>query len=227
MWKGKVGKMATNNLEDELRNLRFTHLTESELAAYSDQELDQTRRALAEAHLKQCFICERQLVLLREESEALENRATTAEDVALVERLMEQMGSAPKPSAAGPAEIATEIPLEERLAEYLRQMVASWRIYFGQGALRGEADQGEEVWRWQSEDDNFQARATIEKNADLTFQFSSNRMELEDARLNFRLGSLNQELTLRRISESEVAAQVAVPWPYRQGNMADISIEIV
>ena len=82
--------MATNNLEDELRNLRFIHLTESELAAYSDKDLDQTRRALAEAHLKQCFICERQLVLLREESDALDNRATTAEDVAIVERRASQ-----------------------------------------------------------------------------------------------------------------------------------------
>jgi len=220
--------MATNNLEDELRNLRFTHLTESELAAYSDQELDQTRRALAEAHLKQCFICERQLVLLREESEALENRATTVEDVALVERLMEQMGSAPKPSAAGPAVIATEIPLQERLAEYLTQMIASWRICFGQGALRGEADRGEEVWRWQSEDGKLQARATIEKNADLTIQFSSNRMDLEGARLNVRLGKLSQEITLRRVSESEVDAKVAVPWRERTPkNMADISIESV
>lgn len=220
--------MAKNNLENELRNLKNIHLTESELAAYSDQELDQTRRALADAHLKQCFICERQLVLLREENEALDNRATTTEDVALVERLMEQMGSAPKPSAARPAEITKAIPVEERLAEYLRQMVASWRICFGQGAIRGEADQGEEVWRWQSEDGKLQARATIEKNADLTIHLCSNEMDLEGARLNFRLGNLSQEITLRRVSESEVAAQVAVPWPYRQGNvMADISIESV
>lgn len=220
--------MAKKNLENELRNLKNIHLTESELAAYSDQELDQTRRALADAHLKQCFICESQLVLLREESEALDNRAATAEDVALVERLMEQMGSAPKPSAADPAEIAKEIPLQERLAEYLRQMVASWQIDFGRGALRGEAVQGEEVWRWQSEDGKLQARATIEKNADLTIHFSSNRMELEGARLNIRLGNLSQEITLRRVSESEVDAKVAVPWPERTPkNMADISIESV
>jgi len=220
--------VAKKNLENELRNLKNIHLTESELAAYSDQELDQTRRALADAHLKHCFICESQLVLLREESEALDNRATTAEDVVLVERLMEQMGSAPKPSAADPAEIAKEIPLQERLAEYLRQMVASWQIDFGRGALRGEAVQGEEVWRWQSEDGKLQARATIEKNADLTIHFSSNRMELEGARLNIRLGNLSQEITLRRVSESEVDAKVAVPWPERTPKtMADISIESV
>lgn len=219
--------MKTDDLENELRNLKLTHLTGSELASYCDQELDQIGRARAEAHLKQCFICERQLALLLEESAALSHRQVTAEDVALVERLMEQMGSAPKPSAAGPAGIAKGIPLQERLAEYLRQMVASWRIYFGQGALRGEADQGEEVWRWQSEDGRLHARAMMEKNADMTIRFSSKEMDLEGASLHFRLGSLNQETTLRRISESEVAAQVAVPWPYRQGNMADISIESV
>lgn len=227
MWKGKVGIMSTNNLEDELRNLKFTHLTVGELAAYCDQELDPMRRARVEAHMKECFRCEKELALLLEESGALSHRQISDEDVALADRLMEHMGSAPKPSAAGPAEIAKEIPLQERLAEYLRQMAASWQIYFGQGALRGEADQGEEVWRWQSQDGRLQARATIEKNADLTFQFSSNRMELEGARLNIRLGKLSQEITLGRVSESEVAAQVVVPWPYRQGNIADISIEII
>jgi anti-sigma factor RsiW len=219
--------MKTDDLENELRNLKFTHLNESELAACCDQELDQIGRARVEAHLKQCFICERQLALLLEESAALSHPQVTAEDVALVERLMEQMGSDSKPSAASPAVIGKETPLQERLAKYLRQVVASWQIYFGQGALRGEADQGEEVWRWQSKDGKLQARAMMEKNADMTIHFSSNEMELEGARLHFRLGSLNQELTLRRISESGVTAQVAVPWRYRQGNMADISIESV
>lgn len=219
--------MKANDLENELKNLRFVHLTERELVAYCDQEPGQIRRARMEAHLKQCFICERQLALLREESAALSHRQTTAEDVALVERLIEQMGSSQKPSAASRAEIQEEISLPERLVEYVRQMVASWRIYFGQGALRGEADQGEEVWRWQSEDGHLRARAAIEKNADLTIHLSSNEMELESARFNIRLGKLSREITLRRVSDSEVAAQVAVPWPYRQANIADISIEVV
>ena len=216
--------MKPDDLENELRNLKSTHLTESEMAAYCDQELDQIGRARAEVHLKQCFICERQLELLREETAALTNRLITSEDVAFVERLMDQTGRAQKTSARRPAEITNEIPLEARLAEYLRQMIADWQIHFRRVP---RSDQDEEVWRWQSEDGHFQARATVEKNADLTVHFSSNEMQLEGARLLFRLGSMNQELTLRRISESEVAAQVAVPWRYRQGNMADISIKIV
>jgi hypothetical protein len=216
--------MAPNNLDDELRNLRFNHLNASELAAYCDHELDETRRALAEAHLKQCFICERQLALLREESDALNARKSDAADVALVRQVMEQMSLAPKPLVADPGEISKE-SLQERLTEYLRQMVASWRICFGHGALRSGTDQGEEVWRWQSEDEKVRARATIEKNADLTIHFSSNEMELEGARLSIRLGAMNQEITLRRVSESEVDAKVAVPWPQRPRNMADISIE--
>lgn len=216
--------MNTDDLENELRNLKFTHLTESEMAAYCDQELDQFRSARVEAHLTQCFICERHLELLQEESAALRNRVITADDRAFVERLMEQTGLGQKPSAARPAEIHLEIPLQERLVEYLRQMVANWQIQFK--PVR-RSDQGEELWRWQSEDGHVHARAMMEKNADMTIHFSSNEMELEGVRLHFRLGSLNQETTLRRISETEVAAQVAVPWPYRQGNMADISIERV
>jgi hypothetical protein len=217
--------MKTNDLENELRNLKFMHLTESELAAYCDQQLDQIGRARVESHLKQCFICERQLELLREESEALSNRATTAEDVAFVERLMEQTGQAQKPSAVGSSEITREPPLRERLAEYLRQMIANWLVSFE--TVR-HSEQGEEVWRWQSEDGHLRARATMEKNADLFVHFSSNEMELEGARLHFRLGEFSQEMTLQRISETEVYAQVAIPWPYRQGKMmSDISIEIL
>lgn len=216
--------MKTDDLENELRNLKSIHLTESELVAYRDQELDPIPRARIEAHLKQCFICERLLKLLREEDAALSNRELTAEDVALVDRVMEQMGSGQRPIARRPAEIPKGIPLREWLSKSLQLMVASWQIAF-QTVRR--ADQGEEVWHWQSEDGNLRAGATIAKDADMIVRFSSNEMELDGARLRFRLGALSQEITLRRVSESEVAAQVAVPWPYRQGNMADISIEIV
>ena len=176
--------MKTDDLENELRNLKFLHLTESELAAYCDQELDQMRRARFEAHLKQCFICERQLRLLRDENAALSNRQITTADVAFVERLMEQMGMAQKPSAPKPAETARGIPLQERLAECLRQMVANWQIQFAQEATRSVADQSEELWRWQSEDGLLQGHVIREKNDDLTIHFSSNEPDLEGARLN-------------------------------------------
>lgn len=219
--------MKTDDLENELRNLKFTHLTESELAAYCEQALDKIGSARVEAHVKQCFICERQLELLREENAALTQGVTTAADVAFVERRMEQTRPAPESSPAGPAEVARESSLQERLTEYLQQMVASWRICFGHGAMRGEIDQGEEAWRWQSEDGKLQAHAIMEKNADLTVHISSNEMELEGARLNIRLGATSHEITLRRVSESEVDARVAIPWRQRPRNMADITIERV
>jgi hypothetical protein len=217
--------MKTDDLENELRNLKFTHLTDSELAAYDYQQLEQIDLARVEAHLKQCFICERQFELLREESSALNNHVVTAEDVAFVGQLTEQTVLTQQSSVDGRAETARELPWRERLAEYLRQLVAIWQVSF---EPRRRDIEGEEVWRWESEDGRLQVRATMEKNADMIVHFSSNEMELDGARLLFRLGLLSQELTLRRISESEVAARVAIPWPYRQGNMmADISIEIV
>ena len=115
--------------------------------------------------------------------------------------------------------------MQERLAEYLRQMVESWRVFFMKGATRG--DQSEEVWQWQSKDGGLQVRATMEKNADLTIHFSSNEIDLDGARLNVHLGKMSQEITLERISESEVYAKVAVPRQYRRGGIADISIESV
>jgi hypothetical protein len=208
--------MQPSDVENELKKLRLVHLTRSELLAFFEQQLDPVRRARAEAHLKQCFICERLLKLLGEDAE-LGSQQVTAEDAALVERLWGQSESGAEP----PSRVA----LREWLTESLRQMVASWLVAFQ--PVR-HADQGEEVWTWRSEDGRLRARAIIEKNADMIVRFSSDEMELDGARLRFRLGSLSQELILRRTAESEVAAQVAIPWPYRRGSMmSDISIELV
>lgn len=214
--------MTQHDLENELRSLKLTHLTERELADYCDQGLDLIGRARLEAHIKQCFICERQLELLREENAALNNRVIAVEDVAFVERLMERTGLPQNRSNAERSDTSGDVSPRERLADYLRQIVASWQIEF---APVRRSDQGQELWRWQSEDGHLLARATMETNADMIVRFSSNEMAMEGARLHFHLGLLDQELTLRRTSESEVGAQVTIPWQYR-GNMADISIEI-
>lgn len=216
--------MKTDDLENELRDLKLIHLTQSELVAYCDQVLGQIRQARVEAHLRQCFICERRLALLREENAALNNQEFTADDVALVERLIGQSKLAQEPAYPGPLERVKAIPVQERLAEYLGQMIAGLRAFFMQ-PVRAAAEPGEEVWRWESADGGLQSRAVMEKNADLTIHLSSTELNLEGVRLNFHLGRMSHEITLQRISESEVHAKVAVPWQHRQGNMADISIE--
>src|ERR1044072_4461565 len=81
--------MKRKALENEQSNLKFIHLTESELVAYCDDESDHIRRVRIEAHLKQCFICKRQLELLQKESAALRNRQITDEDVALVDQMIQ------------------------------------------------------------------------------------------------------------------------------------------
>lgn len=217
--------MPTNDVENALRNLKFVHLTEDEITAYNDHQLDAVRLARAKAHLSQCFICERLLVMLREEHAASANREVTAEDMDLVDRLMEQSRPGPKKSAASAPDAATRIPILEWLAGSLRQMTAQWQIDFK--PVRRVAEEGEVVWAWQSNDRRLRARATIEKNADMIVRFYSSEMSLEGARLRFRLDSLIAEITLERISEVEVAAKVAVPWEHRRGDMTDISIEII
>lgn len=213
--------MKPDDLENELRDLKLTHLTASELAAYCYQQPDQIGRARMEAHIKHCFICERRLALLQEDRAALGNREITTDEVAFVERLMKQMGLAQKPSNDKPDAVL----LQERLADYLRQMMESWRISFMREAVRDKIDPGEELWRWQSEDGKLQARAFMETNADLIIHFSSNEMDMEGTRLHVHLGLFNQEITLRRVSESEVTAKIGVPWQYRPGNLAELSIE--
>jgi hypothetical protein len=219
--------MKSADLKHELQNLKYTHLTEDTLAAYYDQELDQVCRIRVEGHLEACFICERRLALLEEESAALSNQGINTKDVTFIEQMTAKIRLAKKPSVVKPAEVIKEIPLRERLAEYLRQLAASWQIQFAQAAVRGIIDQGEEVWRGQSNDSRLHARAIMEKNADLTLYFSSNDLDLEGVRFTVRLGSLRQEITLQRISDAEVCGKVEISRRMRPRNLSDISIELV
>lgn len=214
------------DLQSELRNLKFTHLTENELAAYCDQKLDQMSHARVEAHVGHCFICARELELLREESLALDDHAITAEDIAFVERLAHQFGPEEEHYTVGPATPvirARAAMVAEPVSEYSHKIVANWQVVFS--PLR-PGDHTDEVWRWQSDDGQLHARATQKKDTDLTIHFSTGDMKLEGALLRFCLRSLKQEVTLRRVSESRVGAQVIVPQPYPQGYLATISVEI-
>lgn len=225
--------MKTDDLKNKLRSLKLIHLTESALTAYCDQELDAASRALAEAHIKQCFICARKVELLREEDEALQRREISAEDVALVERLMAESDPRRQSPTARPVTNAQGIPAEQRLTEYLRPMVASWQTFFRQQAASGAltaqapqhlADPGKEVWQWQSDDGYMRARAMLETSTDLTIHFSSSEMQLEGTRLRVRLGPVEKQTTLRRVSDSEVYAKVAVPRQHPR-KMAALSIK--
>lgn len=214
--------MNTDDLENELRDLKFVHLTESEMAAYCDEELDQIGRARVEAHVKQCFVCERELELVREEGAAISSHQATADEVAFVERLMEQIGAAQKPP---PATAAKGVTVQERLAEYLRPMVESLQIAFK--PVRRHVGRGKEVWRWQSDDGRFQAHATIGEDAEMVIDFSSSDVELDGMRLDVRIGQLHQQITLRRVPGSGPQATVTVPRQYRPGVGDNISIEII
>lgn len=216
----------TDELENELRNLKLRHLSEGELTSYYNQELDPVRLARVEAHMKQCFICQRQLELLREEIEVLKNSVATTEDVALVERLMEQFPSSP-PHVTTPAPTMSESSLKERLAEYCRQMVASWKLQFAQESVRAFIAPDEEVWQWTSIDGRLQARAFIGKKGSLIFHFSSSHLEMEGATVKVRLGQLVYERVLGRASDVEVEAEVEVPRREFPRDITDAAITIV
>jgi uncharacterized protein YecA (UPF0149 family) len=224
----KVNTMNLNDLKKELRDAKNHHLKIEELDSYIDQELDRIALARAEAHLRQCLICEEQLAILKEEREAFDNEKATDKDIVLAKRLIQQMWTQQEPLVSEPSEVTSRLSLQDRLAVYLRQAVESWRAYFGQlNAVRGASDRGEEVWRWQSAEGTLKARAVLEKNGDLTIHVSSNEPELEGVRLKIHLGPVDKEITLRRLSESELYAEARIPLRQRAKDMTDISIEKV
>jgi hypothetical protein len=210
----------SDDLENELQKLALVHLTESEMIAYCEQALDYLTKARAAAHLKQCFICETQLALFQEASAPSSEHEITAEDIALVRRVMKQQAAAPDSPDMPP-----QASLRERLAEYWEQLVDSWKRQFEHAPAHRGVETGVEIWRKQSKDGRLQARAVLETTADLTLHFSSNDMAMEGVHLKVRLGPLSHEATMQRVSDSEVYAKITVPRRQRPRRMADISIE--
>ncbi len=207
--------MKTDDLEKKLQDLKRAHLTENEMAAYCNQQLATAARARADAHLKQCFLCTELLALRREEYDALNQDELSEADAALVEQLM-----------------AEGVPVQERLTEYLRPMVASWKTFFtrqARGATQSQAPRrvsgrGKEVWQWQSDDGLVRAEAKAETRSDLTIHFYSSEMMLEGASFQVRLGPVDEQVTFQRLSDSELYGKVAVP-RQEPRRLAKLSIE--
>jgi hypothetical protein len=114
----------------------------------------------------------------------------------------------------------------QRLASYIDDLLNAWMVLFRQPAMKGAGD-GDEVWRYQSEDGLLKAWAILESDASLTVHFSSTELAWEGVRIRFRLGPFSKEVTLRREGDSGVTAKIEIPRPQRAKNMADISIEVV
>jgi hypothetical protein len=208
--------MGLEDIEQLLKDAKFRHLSEATLISYSDDQLDKVGLALADAHLSLCLICKRRLTFLKEEAEALESYVMTEEDHASIEQLIK-----PEPVNRLPDYISNEL---QRLNSYVRDLLNAWIVPFSKAAMRGAGD-GDEIWRYESEDGMLTAWAVLEKNASLTVHFSSPELAWEGARILFRLGPFSKEIALQR-KDSGVAAKIEIPRRERAKNMADISIKV-
>jgi hypothetical protein len=211
--------MKPKDIEQLLEKAKYRHLSEERLVSYRDNQLDKTGRALADAHLRLCLICERRLTFLKEEQEALESYVITEQDRALIERAMKKVDSVTR--AVNP--LPTEM---QRLASYINDLLNAWILPFSQPAMRGGED-SDEVWKYESEDGLLTAWATLESDASLSVHFSSPELAWEGARIRFRLGPFSKEVTLQREGDAGVAAKIEIPRHERAKKMDDISIEIV
>jgi hypothetical protein len=209
--------MGFEDIEQILKDAKFRHLSEAALTSYSDGQLDRVGLALADAHLSLCLICKRRLAFLKEEAEALESYVLTEEDNASIEQLIKS-----GPVNRLPNYISNEL---QRLNSYVGDLLNAWIVPFSQAPTRG-ADDGDEIWRYESVDGMLTAWAVLEKNASLTVHFSSPELAWEGARILFRLGPFSKEVALQR-KDSGVAAKIEIPRRERAKKMADISIKLM
>ena len=220
--------MGPNDMEKELMEAKFHHLTEDELDLYIDQLLDNISRARAEAHLQICRICKGQLQVLREESAALERREVSASDIALAKRILQRERFEKKSSDSTAKETPPRRSLPDMLGECLDQAVAHWRAHFLDLIPEPRGDkEGKEIWQWESEDGKLKCRAVSEDTGDLTVHFSSDESSWEGEKFRFRLGSANRETTLERVSESELYAKIKILRRDRPRDLTDMSLEMI
>lgn len=211
--------MEPKDIEQLLEKAKYKHLSEATMVSYRDNQLDKTGLALADAHLRLCLICERRLTFLKEEQEALESYVITEKDRALIGQAIRKVESVTRAIDPVPTEI-------QRVASYFRDLLVAWVLPFSKPAMRG-AEDGDEVWRYESKDGLLTAWAVLETNQNLTVHFESTELAWEGVRLQFRLGPFSKEVTLQREGDSKVVAKIEIPRRERAKNMADISIEIL
>jgi hypothetical protein len=209
--------MKSEDIDQLLESGRYKHLSEETLVSYRDNQLDTIRVALADAHLRLCLICEQRLAFLKEEAEAVAHYVITEEDRAAIQQTVREL----KAESNAPGLISTEI---QRLTSYINDLLNAWIVPFSAPVMRGAGD-GDEIWRYESEDGMLTAWAVLEKNANLTVHFSSPELAWEGARILFRLGPFSKEIALQH-QDSGVAAKIEIPRRERAKNMADISIKV-
>ena len=206
--------MRTEDIEQLLERARFKHLSESTLVSYNDNQLDEVRQALADAHLRLCLICERRLTFLKEESEALENYAITAEDKASIKKVL----------GKGKSKLSEYISAElKRFNSYIQDVRAAWKLPSRRLAMRGPEDN--EIWKYESKDGVLTVRTLSDQNDDLTVQFSSTELRWEGFRIHFKLGLFKKDVTLRRKGK-KVSAKIVIRKEQLAKKTRDISIEV-
>lgn len=212
--------MCPSNLEDDLRNLKFAHLTRDELDAYCDDSLDALTRARVEEHAKQCSACSSKLSLLMEEGAALNQRETSGDDLTMAERLIgTSRGKAD--SILKVAEADSDARWRERIEDYVRRALLSL-----QGSLSSSSDETLTSWKWQSHDGRFKAAAATE-GKNITIRLSSGEAELTGASLNILIGDVDRQTVFKCLDQSKVEAEVSFPCTELRDNVDEISIQIV
>ena len=217
--------MKIEDLEGALKDAKYHHVEYDVLVSYRDQQLDDISRTQIEAHLNLCVICERRLLRLREEREAIDHYESRPEDRSLVKQALQRVRQGqPLDSEIGKATARPPVP--EGFVEQVRQIAASWQAFAMQLIPVRGATRSTEIWREQSKGGGVLAYMKVEPNADLTLHFSARGPELEGVRLKIKVGSQSRKVTFKRVSETESQAEIVITRRQRPKRLSDISIDV-
>lgn len=212
--------MESQDIEQVLKSTKFRHLPAETLLSYRDKELSEIELARADAHLRLCLICEKELDFLKEEQAALQNYEVTANDRALIRRVIDGREAKKKVFASNGVAAA---PME-RLAVWLNELTTAWVAFFSRVAMRGSGD-GTEVFRFETT--GLMIWGELETDASLTIHFSSPDPIFTGAKIRFRLGPFTEVVTLQPDGDNGVTAKIRIPRAQRARRMNDVSVEAI
>ncbi len=215
---GEFEEMGSEDIEQVLEKAKFKHLSDATLISYNDNQLDKTGRALADAHLDLCLICGGQLAILQGEPAARDGYVITESDRDTIGQTVKKLTLQP----GFTDQVLTEL---ERLNSYVKDLATAWMALFSRPRMVGTGD-GDEVWRYESEDGWLTAWAVLDRKANLAVHFSSPELAWKNFRIRFKLGPFSKEVTLQREGE-RVTAKIVIPRRERAKKMTDISVEIL
>lgn len=206
----KASEAQIASLLEKIRALpdqpRGEHLSDDEFIDYCRNKLNSGDEQRVHDHLASCSFCLDEIQRLVQAFDNWQTEKGKQRLDAMTERLI---GLWIVQQEQGASEGSSPVSLTKTLEEIGRSLFGAFKQPLSWMASSTE-DDFRILWEHESHNPYICCKACLLKNGDLIFWISSTEFELKGKRVTIRLGPLQREATLERVSESEVGARIVI-----------------